>query len=145
MCRRRNNLQNARRACYFLKAAIISKVPVARYLGFNQSCHQLQGLGANHRKSRTTVLLWRLIIHISTFRKKHARGGTLLRAASEQDSVSTGRFFPWVFMRRVRCSWGQRPSCRSPASILWRGVRFLRRANESLARQRGLSPCFFGT
>jgi len=33
------------RSCYFLKAAMISKVPVVRYLGFNQSCRQPQSFG----------------------------------------------------------------------------------------------------
>jgi hypothetical protein len=51
-----------------------------------------KGLGANHPKSRTTVSLWRLIIHISAFRKKHARRLTLLGAAYEQDPFRPGRY-----------------------------------------------------
>jgi len=40
-----------------------------------------KGLGANHPKYRTTVLLWGLIIGISAFRKKHDRLVTLLRGS----------------------------------------------------------------
>jgi hypothetical protein len=42
-----------------------------------------KGLGANHPKYRTTVSLRGLIIHISAFRKKHARRMMLSRPTSE--------------------------------------------------------------
>jgi len=51
-----------------------------------------KGLGANHPKYRTTVLLWGLIIHISAFRKKHARRLTLLRATSEPTPFRSGGY-----------------------------------------------------
>ena len=52
-----------------------------------------KGLGANHPKYRTTVIFWGLIIHISAFRKKHARRVKLLRAVPEQDLFRSGRYF----------------------------------------------------
>ena len=93
--RPKNNLQNNIRAyppCYFLKAAMISKVPVVRYLGFYQFFRQPKWLGANHPKYQTTVLLGGLIISISAFRKKHDRPVMLLRATSEQDPLRSGRY-----------------------------------------------------
>jgi len=50
-----------------------------------------KGLGAHHPKSRTTVLLWGLLIRILAFRKKHERLMTRLWTASEQDRFRSGR------------------------------------------------------
>jgi hypothetical protein len=48
---------------------MIFKVPVVRYLGFNQSRRQPCWFGASHPKYRTTTLLQRIIIRIAALRR----------------------------------------------------------------------------
>jgi len=97
VCLPRNNSQNDRRAyppCYFLKAAMISKVPVVWYLVLNQSCRQPQRFRCQSSQISDHCVVLGLIISISAFRKKHDCLLTLLRAKSKRLSFRFGRLPP---------------------------------------------------
>jgi hypothetical protein len=66
----RTNFQLLRRSCYFLKAAMIFIVPVARYLGLNQLCRQAQIFGCQTSQISDHFEVFGFIIGIAAFRKK---------------------------------------------------------------------------
>jgi hypothetical protein len=65
---RRNNLQIDRRSCQFLKGAMIFKVPVPRYLGFDQRQDLNPILGCPLPQISGHGVRWGFIIGIAPFR-----------------------------------------------------------------------------
>ena len=97
---------------------MIYKVPVVRYLGFDQSGRQPQSFGCPSSQTSDHGVLWGLIIRISAFRKTHDRLMTLLRTASEQDRFRSGGDIVNYFWGKILLRRGQNAQANPAAPVL---------------------------